>query len=168
LGLGVSLEATKPEIAEAIASAGGQEWDDDCDSRNAPSGGGSTVTLEGLNRVLGASISVLTKPAATKQEALDRIGRLICRPGRKVSVGSSEPREVFLDIAIALELLVDLSATKPELAEHIARAGGEGWDDSCDSRGSRSGGGSTVTLRGLNQVIRAVVAAKATRAINAG
>ena len=55
-GLGLSLDEHlhKPELGQAIVQAAGLNWDDQCDSRNTPSGGGDTVTLMGLNRVLEA------------------------------------------------------------------------------------------------------------------
>src|SRR5207237_701050 len=98
LGVGIGDDWTKPQIAEAIASAGGQIWDRSCDSRGSPSGGGSTVTLEGLNRVVAAALALRTAPADTKQEALNRIAALIGRPPRSVSKGSTEPRETFDDV----------------------------------------------------------------------
>lgn len=159
LGVGFNLDASKPEIAEAIASAGDEAWDGECDSRESPSGGGSTVTLEGLRRVVRATTYLRTRPARSKQEALDRIGELICRRSRQVSTGSTEPREVFLDVAASLGVMVDTSS-KPASAEQIARAGNQPWDETCDSRKTPSGGGSTVTLEGLNRVIRAIAIIK--------
>ena len=51
LKLDLDPDLSKPRLAEAIAHLGGQSWDEDCDSRHTPSGGGSTVTLEGLRRL---------------------------------------------------------------------------------------------------------------------
>jgi len=84
----------------------------------------------------------------SKQDVIDDIARLIDRPARRVSTGSTEPKTVLTDIldVLAREL------PKPELAEFIARGGGEGWDSSCDSRLSPSGGGDTVTIQGLRRV----------------
>jgi|SRR6266850_286818 len=44
-------ELSKPQLGEAIARAAGLDWDDDCDSRHTPSGGGDTITTVGLMRV---------------------------------------------------------------------------------------------------------------------
>jgi hypothetical protein len=54
LGIPVRADLTKVELAQKIAESGGQLWDDSCDSRNTPSGGGETVTAEGIKRVLAA------------------------------------------------------------------------------------------------------------------
>lgn len=51
LGLKVQPGLTKPQLAGAIARAGGQAWDDTCHSGNTPSGGGGTITLTGDRRV---------------------------------------------------------------------------------------------------------------------
>lgn len=47
----IDVRLSKPEVAEAIARAAGVQWDASCDSRCSPSGGGSTITLEGLVRL---------------------------------------------------------------------------------------------------------------------
>jgi hypothetical protein len=54
LSVPVSRRSSKPEIAAAIAHAGGQSWDASCDSADTPSGGGGTITHEGLRRVRSA------------------------------------------------------------------------------------------------------------------
>lgn len=51
LGLGVDPRSSKPKIARAIAEAAGLRWTSACDSTQSRSGGGSTVTLEGLRTV---------------------------------------------------------------------------------------------------------------------
>jgi hypothetical protein len=43
-----------PEIGEALADAAGLAWGRDCDSRDSLSGGGSTVTADGLRVMLKA------------------------------------------------------------------------------------------------------------------
>ena len=48
-------ESTKPGLAASIAASEAQLWDASCDSTAAPSGGGSTVTLEGLRRLRAAA-----------------------------------------------------------------------------------------------------------------
>ena len=47
-----------PEIGEALAVKAGRTWDADCDSRVSPSGGGSTVTAQGLE-AMNRSIATL-------------------------------------------------------------------------------------------------------------
>lgn len=54
LGLPISTALRKPELGQAIAAAAGLPWGPECDSRHTPSGGGGTVTLAGLNRVIEA------------------------------------------------------------------------------------------------------------------
>lgn len=50
-GLRIDPSLSKPALAEAIARTGGVPWDPSCDSRQSSSGGGSTITLEGLRRL---------------------------------------------------------------------------------------------------------------------
>lgn len=52
LQIEVRPNASKPELARLIAGATGGSWDRTCDSTASPSGGGGTVTNEGLRRVL--------------------------------------------------------------------------------------------------------------------
>lgn len=50
----VADEGSMPVRAERVVLAAGLQWGKDCDSRSTPSGGGATVTLTGLNRLLEA------------------------------------------------------------------------------------------------------------------
>jgi hypothetical protein len=95
-------------------------------------------------------------PAREKQEAVSRIAQEMGVPDRRCSIGSTEPKEIFLDVIRGYGLLIDERIRKPELAEAIAHAAGLRWDDQCDSRNTPSGGGDTVTLTGLNRVLEAV------------
>ncbi len=52
MGIEVHQGASKPELARLITGATGGSWDRTCDSTASPSGGGGTVTNEGLRRVL--------------------------------------------------------------------------------------------------------------------
>lgn len=52
--LPISKELSKPALAEKIAAHAGVSWDDECDSRRSQSGGGGTVTIDGLRRVRDA------------------------------------------------------------------------------------------------------------------
>lgn len=90
--------------------------------------------------------------AESKQEVLTDIARLIGMPQRQVATGSTEPRDAFVDVLRALGSELD----KPSLAQFIALGGGQSWDETCDSRGSASGGGGTVTVQGLRRVRDAV------------
>jgi hypothetical protein len=49
---------SKPEFARKIAGMGGLVWDQSCDSTSSKSGGGSTVTSTGLERVLDAAKAI--------------------------------------------------------------------------------------------------------------
>jgi hypothetical protein len=87
-------------------------------------------------------------PAESKQDVADSISKLIRRPPRPLAPGSTEPKALFTDI---LDVLGE-ELSKPELAEAIALAGGQLWDDLGDSRRTDSGGGDTVTQVGLERV----------------
>lgn len=54
LELPIDPRQRKPELGQAIAEAAGLEWGPECDARGTPSGGGDTVTLPGLNRLIEA------------------------------------------------------------------------------------------------------------------
>lgn len=95
-------------------------------------------------------------PATTKQEAVDQITELIGHPKLQVGKGSTEPKEVLTAVVEHFGLPLDLRDSKPALGAGIARAAGLDWDPTCDSTHSASGGGSTVTLEGLNRVLAAV------------
>ena len=155
LGIAIEQGSTPSQVAEALVTAGGIVWDRSCESSSG-SPESSTPTLEGLNRVVGAALALRTAPAGSKQQALERIAALIGRPARRVSTGSTEPREAFVDVLDALRLPIDRTLPKQRLAEAIARLGDGPWDNRSDSRSTRSGGGGTVTLLGLNRVLRAV------------
>src|SRR5207249_1419077 len=62
LQLPVSRSLRKPRLAQAIVEYSGLQWDATCDSRNQPSGGGDTVTLEGLRRVRSAVRLLVSQP----------------------------------------------------------------------------------------------------------
>lgn len=90
------------------------------------------------------------------QARLDEIASLIGRAPRKASRGGTEPREALTDIIRALGLEIDESLPKTRLAAAIARLGGEVWTPECDSEGTPSGGGGTITNVGLDTLIRSV------------
>jgi hypothetical protein len=96
------------------------------------------------------------RPATTKQEAVDRIAARLGVRSLPVSNGSTEPKQIFVDAVDVLGLPIDTTRDKPFLGREIARRARISWDFSCDSTESPSEGGDTVTLEGLNRVLRAV------------
>ena len=70
-----------------------------------------------------------------------------------IGVGSSVPSELFDALSNRFQVA---PGSMPEVAEAVAGKAGLSWDEICDSRGTLSGGGSTVTLAGLQQLTRAV------------
>lgn len=89
----------------------------------------------------------------SKQDQLNRLCRQLGIPAVPVGVGSSLPSEVF--DAAARVCGVPLGSM-PEIGEAITLKAGLAWTGVCDSRGTVSGGGSTVTREGLEVMNRAV------------
>ena len=140
----------------------GVEWDATCWST------GSTITLDGLNRILDGAQRRLTlqrialswssstargdaafTPARSKLEAVSRLSALTGAPPETLGPGSKERKSALVNLAIGLEIRVDTSAPKPALGAAIATAIGADWDTQCWSAGH------TITLEGLNRLIRA-------------
>jgi serine/threonine-protein kinase HipA len=92
-------------------------------------------------------------PRVGKAAALDRLGALLDRR-YELGVGSSVPSAVFDDAARRAG--VATGGTMPERAQRVVEAAGLPWDATFDSRNSPSGGGSTVTLAGLERLIDAL------------
>jgi hypothetical protein len=88
----------------------------------------------------------------SKADVSTSIAYLIRRPPRPLGPGGTEPKALFTDILDTL----GAELSKPQLAEAIARAAGVVWDESCDSRNTPSGGGDTITTKGLMRVREAV------------
>ncbi len=65
--IGIESASTKPVIAETIVLKAGLAWTPECDSRSSSSGGGSTVTLAGLKRLLQAVKILLTSSRASAE-----------------------------------------------------------------------------------------------------
>lgn len=162
LGLEVDPRASKPLLGDQIATLLGATWDRACWST------GSTITLEGLNRILLTAEDRVQRqrtapqleffaselgtdgpfiPAQSKLEAVTRISALTGAPPEALGPGSKERKRALKNLAEGLGLTVDLGAPKPELGEAICSALGMAWDDSCHSTGD------TVTLLGLNRLI---------------
>ena len=89
----------------------------------------------------------------TKQDVLEDICDLLGMPRMTVSVGSSLPSEVFVEAARQLRFT---PGSMPEVCEEVIRRAGHAWSPSFDSRGSLSGGGSTVTLEGFQAMRKAL------------
>ena len=89
----------------------------------------------------------------TKQDVLDDVCDLLGMKRLVVSVGSSLPSEVFTEAAIQVGVSV---GTMPEVCEAVILAAGHSWSTSFDSRGTVSGGGSTVTLEGFQAMRKAL------------
>lgn len=89
----------------------------------------------------------------TKQDVLDDVCRLLGIKRQAVSVGSSLPSDVFAEAA--RQVGVDASSM-PEVCEAIVQKAGHIYAPAFDSRASSSGGGSTVTLDGI-QAMRAAL-----------
>jgi hypothetical protein len=68
-------------------------------------------------------------------------------------VGSSLPSDVFETAARRFGVAV---GSMPEIGEGLAVKAGRSWSSDCDSRGSLSGGGSTVTAQGLEVMNRSI------------
>lgn len=92
----------------------------------------------------------------TKQDVLDDITRMLGIPSREVSVGSSLPSDVFA--AAATRVGVTTTGSMPEVLERVVAKAGHTYNSSFDSRGTISGGGSTVTLEGI-QALRSALRA---------
>lgn len=90
---------------------------------------------------------------ATKADTLAELCRLLDIAPLSIGVGSSVPRELF--DALATRYGVP-RGTMPEVGEAVCRRAGLPWTEDCDSRGTLSGGGSTVTHVGLRQILRAM------------
>jgi hypothetical protein len=92
--------------------------------------------------------------AVLKQESLTTLCRLLDIPPLYVgNPGSSIPSELF--DALAEQFGVPNGAM-PVVGEAVAKKAGVPWDASCDSRGTISKGGSTVTGVGLERLVTAV------------
>lgn len=89
----------------------------------------------------------------SKQDLLDKVCRLLGIPTEPVGVGSSLPSRVFDEAAKRAGVQ---GGSMPEIGERIAQKAGLTWGPDCDSRGSISGGGSTVTREGLSVLVDAL------------
>jgi len=97
------------------------------------------------------------KESGTKQAIINEISSLLGIGPFKVGHGSSEPAEFFRALAEALRIDLRFATTKPEIGRRIVESAGLEWDSDCDSTGSTSGGGSTVTTKGLERMKDAAI-----------
>jgi hypothetical protein len=94
----------------------------------------------------------------TKQDVIDSTSERLGLRSFRTSVGSSVPKDYFVAVADALGLnLIPEEMSMPEMGRAIVEAAGLVWDNQCDSTGTPSGGGSTVTLEGLERIESAVL-----------
>jgi hypothetical protein len=85
-----------------------------------------------------------------KSEVAHLITQRLGLPDVHFSRGSTEPKELFVQIAETLGIdIIDIN-TKPRIAQKIVELSGENWHPDYESAGS------TVTLQGLMAVNRAV------------
>ena len=89
----------------------------------------------------------------TKQDILDEVCDKLGIPRPSVGAGSSLPSSVFESAAKRCAVPTGSMA---EIGGAIARKTGLAWGSECDSRGSLSGGGSTVTSDGLRVILKAL------------
>lgn len=99
------------------------------------------------------SASTGTTEVTSKQDLLNDLCEALGLPREPIGVGSSPPSRVFEAAARAAGVRV---GSMPEIGEAIAARAGLDWGPDCDSRGSVSGGGSTVTREGLAAMVKAV------------
>lgn len=91
----------------------------------------------------------------SKADEISSIARLIGIADPGIGVGSSVFKQLF--DGICSRFGIDSIGTMPEQAQRIVTAANLPYRaDFFDSRGTPSGGGSTVTLEGLQQIKKAV------------
>jgi len=83
----------------------------------------------------------------SKQDLLNQLTDQLGLPRETVGVGSSLPSAQRFGISYG---------SMPEIGEALAVEAGRSWEADCDSRGSLSGGGSTVTAKGLDEMNRSI------------
>ena len=91
----------------------------------------------------------------TKAVEIAEIARLVGMPNPGPGVGSSVYKALFNGVCKRLD--IDAVGTMPQQAQAIVTAAKIPYNFLiADSRGTSSGGGSTVTLEGLRQIKKAV------------
>lgn len=98
----------------------------------------------------GRSINTGFYGGETKQDLLNELCDALGLPREPIGAGSSLPSLVFEAAARRAGVAI---GSMPEVGQAIAEKAGKRWTAQCDSTGSPSGGGSTVTAVGLRVVI---------------
>ena len=104
---------------------------------------------------MGAFVSGSTQ-GETMQSIIDEVCGLLNIGPFLVGKGSTEPAAFFVEVARSLNISTRETSSKPVIAQSIVESVGLAWGIECDSRGTASGGGSTVTIEGLRAVRNAV------------
>lgn len=91
----------------------------------------------------------------SKENEITEIARLVGIPDPGLGVGSSIPKVLF--DGVCERLGTDATGTMPQQAQRVVTHADLPYQaDEFDSRGTPSLGGSTVTLRGLQQIREAI------------
>ena len=88
--------------------------------------------------------------AQTKADLVAAIADQLGEATPLMSTGSTEPKAILRLVSDTLGLGLDVSQSKPDLAQAICASAGVGWDGSCWSTGS------TITAIGLERILEAV------------
>lgn len=89
----------------------------------------------------------------SKQDALDAVCDQLGIDRQPIGASGSLPSGVFDEMAVRVGVP---RGSMPSTAQAVAEKAGLAWGPTCDSRGSASGGGSTVTVEGLGVLERAL------------
>lgn len=89
-----------------------------------------------------------------KEDFVQEVCELLDIPTFHVTVGSSVPSQFFNEIIEYFDL--PMGGSMPERAKRIVEKAGLDWSSDYDSTQAPSGGGGTVTAKGLDAVHRAV------------
>lgn len=111
----------------------------------------STRTWDSMSRVSAAPIrssgrSGFSGGGEVKQDVLEDLCDLLGMPVLATYVGSSIPKEVFREAARRVGVPI---GSMPEITQAIIEKAGMRYSPDYDSRATLSGGGSTVTLEGM-------------------
>lgn len=118
---GVPNVGQMPERAERVVTKAGIEWDNKCDSRNTPSGGGATVTLTGLNRLLEALLKIgVRAPESPSSGVEEELGVPYIYGHAELTAGSSEQLRDWDALDRSTKVHMDLQNS---LAEYIRELG---------------------------------------------
>lgn len=95
--------------------------------------------------------------ALSKQDMIDQVTDRLALPTFSVSTGSTEPLDFFLAVHDRFGLTTPSPATKINLAAEVVTLADGAWEPGvCDSTGTDSGGGSTITAEGMRRYLTAV------------